>query len=160
MPEDSRRIFETQTLRISKTANVPLKYAFDWCTDFRSDDGQFSTSKPRFTVMPLRKNRVARIRSSGRSRKRPTFALELIRLRPPNAWHVDQIDETDLASVDYRLTRVGPRKTRITLSITERWMTPKHPARQDYLRSTSAYWDVLVAALDARYASGLPPRGR
>ncbi len=82
------------------------------------------------------------------------IAVDLVRLEPPNRWHVDQIDETDLATVDYRVTRLGPRRTRVDLEIVERWMTPNHPSHSAYQQSTAAYWDRLVAALEDSYLGG------
>jgi hypothetical protein len=159
MPESGRRVFSTQRIRFSKVVRAPLAYAYDWFTDYRDDDGKFSDSKPRFKVTRLARNRVLRVRFSGRSGRNPRIAVEIVRLRPPAAWHVDQIDETDLAAVDYRLRRLGPKTTRVELDIVERWMTPKYPAHAAYAASTSEYWDRLVSALEARYERGRPARG-
>lgn len=159
MPESGRRVFATQRIRFSKVVDAPLAYAYDWFTDYRNDDGKFSDSKPRFRVTRLARDRVLRVRLSGRDARNPGIAVEIVRLKPPAAWHVDQIDETDLAAVDYRLHRLGPKRTRVDLDIVERWMTPKFPVRANYAASTSAYWDRLVAALETRYRQGQPARG-
>ncbi|MCI4352589.1 MAG: hypothetical protein L3K14_04295 [Thermoplasmata archaeon] len=159
MPESSRRIFATQNIRFVKIAKVPLSYAYAWCTDFRSDDGKFSGSTARYRVLKAAPDRAVRIRTAKSAGKTPVIAIELVRLMPPDRWHVDQVDETDLAAVDYELTKLGPNKTRIELRITERWMTPRFPSRSDYLRTTSDYWDKLVGALETRHAQGRPPRG-
>jgi len=158
MPKSSDRIYQTQRLRISKVVEAPLKFVYQWCTDFRDDDGKLSTSKPRFKTLRPAPDRVLRIRLSNAKAGTPDIAVDLVRLMPPNAWHVDQIDETDLAAVDYRLSPHGPNKTRVTLDITERWMTPRHPDRREYLESTGHYWDRLVAAIEKRYRSGQPAR--
>jgi hypothetical protein len=158
MPANSRRIYATHEARLTKTIEAPLKYVYDWCTDYRTDDGKFSKSKPRFQVLRPSKDRVVRLRTSG-TRKSPVLALELIRLNPPNGWHVDQIDESDLETTDYRLTRVGPRRTRITLDIVERWTTAKHPTRSEWVEGSGRYWDRLVAALETRHRSGRPAKG-
>lgn len=159
MPERGLRVFATQRIRFSKVVQAPLAYAYDWFTDYRDDDGKFSESRPRFKVTQLSRDRVLRVRFSGRRKRSPRIAVELVRLKPPAAWHVDQIDETDLAAVDYRLRPLGPKRTRVDLDIVERWMTPKFPPRAEYARSTSAYWDRLVAALETRYRQGRPARG-
>lgn len=159
MPENSRQVYATHAARISKVISVPLRYAFEWCTDFRPDDGKFSRSKPRFRVLKLSEDRVVRVRTSPPKLKPLNVAVELVRLRPPYAWHVDQIDEADLDSVDYKLTRLGPKKTRLSLHLVERWMVPKYPSKAEWVRGTSLYWDRLVAALEERYRQGLPARG-
>jgi hypothetical protein len=159
MPEQSRRVYATYTVRFSKTVRAPVRYAYDWCTDFRNDDGKFSRSKPRFRVLRVGPDRVVRIRTPRVRARTPAIALELIRLNPPDAWHVDQIDEADLETTDYKVSRITPKQTRVTLVITERWMVPRHPARSEYRRAVTRYWDGLVAALEKRYQSGLPARG-
>jgi hypothetical protein len=159
MPESSRRVFASHHARITKTVDAPIKYVYAWCTDFRSDDGRLSGSKPRFKVIYVGSDRVVRIRMTNPGAKTPSVAVELVRLFPPDGWHVDQIDETDLDAVDYKLARLGPRKTRVSLSITERWMSPNHPSRTEWVRGTSKFWDNLVAALEQDYEKGMPAKG-
>ncbi|HEV2519340.1 MAG TPA: hypothetical protein VGX00_01795 [Thermoplasmata archaeon] len=159
MPEDSRRVYATHLARISKSIAVPLRYAYDWCTDFRTDDGKFSRSKPRFQMLHLSEDRIVRVRRSPPKVKPLKVAVELVRLHPPDAWHVDQIDEADLETVDYKLTRLGPKKTRLTLVLVERWMVPNFPPKADWVKGTKLYWDNLVAALEDRYRQGLPAQG-
>lgn len=159
MPETSRRVFATHTGRFSKTVAAPLRYVYDWCTDFRTDDGKFSKSKPRYRVLKLAPDRVVRVRYSNSRAKQFAMAVEVIRLRPPNSWHVDQIDEADIEAVDYKLSSLGPKKTRIVLDIVERWMVPKFPPKTAWMAGTSLYWDRLAGALEDHYQKGLPARG-
>jgi hypothetical protein len=159
MPPDSRRIVESYSFHISKTVDAPIKFVYTWCTDFRVDDGKLSKSKPRYKVIRVSPDRVVRIRISSQRVRAPAVALELVRLRPPNSWHVDQIDETDLAAANYKLTRLGPNRTRVTITGTERWMTRIHPDRSEYIEHVGSYWDTLVAALEARYRAGHSPKG-
>ena len=154
-----RRIFATHTGRFSKTVDAPLRYVYDWCTDFRSDDGRFSRSNPKSQVIRVSPRRLVRVRIARDGASDPAMAVELIRLSPPNAWHKDTIDERDLDTIDYKLTALGPTKTRISLVIVERWLVPKFPKKADWVRSSSHYWDELVAAIEARYRSGRPARG-
>ena len=159
MPEESRRVYATQTSRISKIVAAPIRYVYDWCTDFRSDDGRFSTARPKFRVIKLSPRRVVRVRITPAGAKGPVVAVELVRLRPPNAWHVDGIDEDDFGTVDYKLTKLGPEKTRVTLVIVERWMVPRYPKKDEWLPPSSRYWDHLVLAIEKQYHRGLPAKG-
>lgn len=159
MPEDSRKVYATQSVRISKPIEAPVRYAFDWLTDFRGSDGRFSRARPRFRMLRVAPDRIVRIRSSRTPSEHPAIAVELIRLRPPNAWHVDQIDEDDLETVEYRLTRRGPRSSKLTLEIVERWMTRKHPTRAEWTAGAARFWDVIVAELEKSYRAGRPARG-
>ena len=159
MPESGRRVFATHSGKFTKTVDAPLRYVYDWCTDFRSDDGKFSRSKTRVRVVRLSPEQLVRVRIANTGAKTPVVAVELVRLSPPNAWHKDTIDRIDLDSVDYKLTALGPKKTRVSVVIVERWMVPKFPRKAVWLQSSSRYWDELVLAIEARYRSGRPAEG-
>jgi hypothetical protein len=159
MPESSRRVFASHHAQVKKTVGAPIEYVYEWCTDFRGDDGKFSSSKPRHRVIHVRPDRVVRIIERVNPTGTPTVVVELVRLTPPDAWHKDQIGETDLDAVDYKLARLGPGRTRLTISLTERWMTQEHPTRSQWVRKANKYWDSLVAALEEDYRKGIPARG-
>lgn len=159
MLEKRQRIFATHTGTFTKTVDAPVRYVYDWCTDYRSDDGRLSKSKTRFRFVRVSPRRLVRVRFANTGAKDPKVAIELIRLVPPNAWHKDTIDEIDLDSIDYKLTALGPKKTRVKLVIVERWLVPKFPRKPVWLRSSSNYWDKLVLALEERYRSGRPAKG-
>jgi hypothetical protein len=157
MPESGRRVFATHHALITKTIEAPIKYVHEWCTDYRSDDGKFS--KTRHEVIHVGSDRVVRIIERITPIDSPRVAVELVRLIPPDAWHKDQIGVRDLDSMDYKLARLSSGRTRLTVSITERWMTRKHPTRSRWVRNASKYWDSLVAALEEDYRTGMPAKG-
>ena len=132
---------------------------YEWCTDFRSDDGIFSSSKTRHKVIHVGSDRVVRIIESVTPIDSPKVAVELVRLIPPDAWHKDQIGVTDLDAVDYKLARLSSGRTRVTLFLTERWMTRKHPTRSQWVRNANKHWDNLVVALEEDYRKGIPAKG-
>ena len=160
MPESSRRVFATHHAQVTKTIKAPIKYVYEWCTDFRSDDGKFSSSKPRYKVIHVGSDRVVRIIERVTPIESPTVVVELVRLIPPDAWHKDQIGVTDLDAADYKLARLGSGRTRVTVSLTERWMTRNHPTRSQWVRDANEYWDNLVAALEEDYRKGMPAKGQ
>ena len=159
MPESSRRVFASHHAQVTKTVKAPIEYVYEWCTDFRNDDGKFSSSKPSHKVIHMGSNRVVRIIERASPVQGHTVVVELVRLAPPDAWHKDQIGETDLDAVDYKLARLGPGRTQVTLSLTERWMTRKHPTRSQWVSKANKTWDNLVAALEEDYRKGMPAKG-
>ena len=159
MPEKSRKVYATHTGKFSKVVDAPLRYVYDWCTDFRSDDGKFSKSRPRVRVIRVSPRQLVRIGVVSNGEKDPPMVVELVRLSPPNAWHKNQIGGPDIDDIDYKLVALSPNRTRISLVIVERWMVPKFPKKADWVRSSSAYWDRLVQAIEARYRSGLSAKG-
>ena len=160
MPESGRRVFATHHAQVTKTIKAPIKYVYEWCTDFRSDDGKFSSSKRRSKVIHVGSDHVVRIFERVTPIESPTVVVELVRLTPPDAWHKDQIGVTDLDAVDYKLARLDSGRTRVTVSLTERWMTRKHPTRSQWVRNANRYWDTLVAALEEDYRKGMSAKGQ
>jgi hypothetical protein len=161
MPERGHRFYGTTTVRVSRVIQAPSRYVYDWCTDYRSDDGRLSNgrNRPSFRVIRISPRRLVRIRVSRRSGLDPALAVELIRLNPPRAWHMDQIDEADQQSVDYRVSPVGRGRTRFQLLSTERWVTPEFPAREALRAQIAATWAHFAAAIEADYRAGRPARG-
>jgi hypothetical protein len=159
MSENRRRIFATQTGRFSKIVDAPIRYVYDWCTDFGSDDAKLEGSSVRHRVVKVSPQRLVRVKFIRRGAKNPTMSVEVVRLSPPTAWHKDTIGEEELDSMDYKLTAMGPNKTRLSLVMVERWMIPKFPKTADWVRASSEYWDGLVRAIEERYRSGKPAKG-
>jgi hypothetical protein len=89
----------------------------------------------------------------------PAIAVDVVRLNPPADWHTDQIDETDRMALDYHLVRLGPRKTRLELYVTERWVTRDYPTPRELRQRVSRTWDGFRAVLEERYRSGASARG-
>jgi hypothetical protein len=161
MPERGHRIYGTTTVRVSLVIHAPSRYVYDWCTDYRSDDGRFSSRRPRprFRVIKITPRRVLRMRVSRGSGRDPAIAVDLVRLDPPHSWHLDQIDETDRQSLDYRVSAVGRARTRLQLLVTERWVTPEFPTREALRAQVARTWARFAAALEADYRAGRPARG-
>jgi hypothetical protein len=162
MPELGHRVYGTTTVRVSLVIHAPSRYVYDWCTDYRSDDGRFSSRRPRpsFRVIRISPRRVLRVRVAQRSGRNPVIAVDLVRLNPPHSWHLDQIDETDRQALDYRVSTVGRARTRLQLLVTERWVTPNFPTREALRAQVAGTWARFAAAIEADYRAGRPARGR
>jgi len=161
MPERGHRFYGTTTVRVSRVIQAPPRYVYDWCTDYRSDDGRFSKARPRpsFRVIRISPRRVVRIRVHRGSGRDPALTVERIRLTPSRSWHMDQFDETDQQSVDYRVRAVGRARTRFQLLSTERWLTPDFPTREALRAQIAGTWARFAAAIEADYRAGRPARG-
>jgi hypothetical protein len=162
MPERGHRFYGTTTVRISRVIQAPSRYVYEWCTDYRSDDGRFSKARPRpsFRVIRISPRRVVRIRVYRGSSRDPAVTVERIRLTPPRSWHLDQFDEADQQSVDYRVSAVGRARTRFQLLSTERWLTPDFPTREALRAQIVGTWARFAAAIEEDYRAGRPARGR
>ncbi|MGD0257632.1 MAG: hypothetical protein ABSB90_07115 [Thermoplasmata archaeon] len=162
MPELGHRVYGTTTVRLSLVIHAPSRYVYDWCTDYRSDDGRFSSRRPgpSFRVIKISPRRVLRIRVARGTGREPAIAVDLVRLNPPRSWHLDQIDEADRQSLDYRVSSVGRARTRLHLLVTERWVTPKFPTREALRAQVARTWARFATAIEADYRAGRPARGR
>jgi len=87
-------------------------------------------------------------------------AVDVVRLSPPNRWHLDQVDEGDLETVDYRVSSLGPHRSRVVVDIVERWMISNYPDLAEVRQRADAVWSRLVAALELDYRNGIPAKRR
>jgi hypothetical protein len=166
MPERGHRIYRTTTVRVSLVIHAPARYVYDWCTDYRSDDARFSSrrSRPSYRVIRISPRRVVRIRVYRGSGGDPAMfdhnylAVDVVRLNPPHSWHADNIDETDLASMDYRVSALDRARTRLHLLCTERWLTPDFMTREALRALIAKGWAQYAAALEADYRAVRPTR--
>jgi hypothetical protein len=168
VPERGHRIYGATTVRLSIVIHAPQRYVYDWCTDYRADDARFSSRRPRpsYRILRISPRRVVRVRVARGSGRDPAMfdhrrlAVDVVRLNPPNSWHLDQIDETDQQSLDYRVSAVGGGRTRLQLVSTERWLTADFPSREALREQIAKTWAKFAAALEADYRAGRPARGR
>jgi hypothetical protein len=159
MPERGHRLYGTTRVRLSLEICAPSRYVYDWCTDYRTSDSRLfltARARPTFRVIRVSPRRVVRIRVARGHGRDPAIAVDLVRLNPPRSWHTDQIDETDRMSLDYRVAAVGRARTRLHLLVTERWVTPDHPTKEELRAQVAATWARFGAACEVHYRAGRP----
>ena len=79
--------------------------------------------------------------------------VNIVTLRPPNAWHLDFAGQEDDEIGEYKLTRIGARKTRLTMTFKIKYKIANAPTKEEDTKSTSQFWDKYVAAVEKDYAS-------
>ena len=142
---------ESHTMRVSKIIDVPLRFVYDWCTDFREDDRKMIGSKRKRIILQNTKRRVVYsyiYRRGGKIRS----AVNIVTLQPPKAWHLDSPGQDCDEIADYRLSSLGPKKTRLDMTFKERYKIRGAPTKEEDTRSLSEAWDKYVAALEREYA--------
>ena len=161
MPHGSRRVYATQRIRVIKVVKAPADYVYEWCTDHRSDDWKVARlgTHPRFRVIKISAHRVVRIRLTDQGGSDPDIAVDLVRLQPPDRWHTDQIDEEELETVEYRVTPISPRSSRLEVRVIDRWMTPRFLSPAETRKRVSGGWDRYVGLIESRYRTGRGARG-
>jgi hypothetical protein len=139
------------TLHVSKIINAPIRFVYDWCTDYRESDPKITGSKAKRKILLRTHNRViytSTYRSGGRSRN----AVNVVTLYPRKAWHLDFIGDEDDETGDYVLTRLGAQKTKLDMAFEEHYKTRRAPTKAQDLRQIHQIWNTYVAALQKDYA--------
>ena len=146
------RYSKRHTYRVTKTINAPLKFVYDWCTDYREDDNQLTGSKVQFKILQKTNRRVIYLRTSRRNRI-AMISVKIVTLRPPKSWHLDQVGEDEDVTGIYELTRSGSGRTRLDMTFTEKYKISDAPTKEEDKKSTDEMWDKYVAALEKDYTS-------
>jgi hypothetical protein len=141
----------SRTIHVSKIIKAPVRFVYDWCTDFREDDSKISGSKTRRIVLQKTKRRSVYISAfiwAGRSR----YGVNIVTLRQPNGWHLEYVGEEADEIGDYRLTKLGRGRTRLDMAFKEEYKIRGAPTRKEMMKHTNEIWDRYVAALERDYA--------
>ena len=144
---------ETHTYHVSKVIKAPLKFVYDWCTDFREDDNQITGSKTQRKILQKTKRRAIYISTYERE-GRVMSGVNIVTLRPPTAWNLDYVGEEEDEIGRYKLTRLGPSKTRLDMTFTEKYKINDAPTKEEDKSVTDQTWDKYVARLEMDYSSG------
>ncbi len=134
-------------VHVSKVIKAPLKFVYNWCTDFREDDNKITGSKAKRIIVQKTKERVIYI-STYKFRGKTFSGVNIVTLRPPNAWHLDFAGQEDDEIGEYKLTRIGPRKTRLTMTFKGKYKIGKAPTKEENTKSVNQFWDKYIAALE------------
>jgi hypothetical protein len=141
-------------IKVSKTVNAPLRYVYDWCTDYRDTDPQITGSKSQRRVLHKTKKSAIYVQIYEGVDGKEKVAVDIVSLKPSTSWHLDYFGEEDDETGEYRLRKLGEDKTRLDMVFKEKWKNiAKIPSIKEQIRSTNEVWDKYVAALEKEYRS-------
>ena len=138
---------------ISLTLDAPLKYAYEWCTDFRNEDPFIPGGAYPRHILRRRKDGFVWIQHYKRDGIEKE-GVRIVTLRPPNAWHYESIGEEKESIIDYRLSPLGKKRTKLNISVGATYKTIEPEDRPLLEKNMSAEWEKYKAALEADYSSG------
>ena len=141
----------SSTIHVSKKIKAPVKFVYNWCTDFREDDSKISGSKTKRIIMQKTKQRVVYV-SAFRWGRKSMYGVNIVTLHPPNRWRLDYAGEEADEVGDYRLTSLGRGRTRLDMTFKEKYKVRGAPTRKEDMKDTNEIWDRYVAALERDYA--------
>jgi len=140
-----------QIIRVSKTINAPLRFAFNWCTDFREDDPQLTGSKSRRITLEKTKKRVVYAEVYTGDDGNQKVGVNIVTLKSPTSWNLEFFGEEDNEIGDYKLSSLGKNKTKLNMVFKETWKTETIPTVEERAESTNKVWDQYVAALEKEF---------
>ena len=144
-----------RTTVLTKTVNAPLKFVFNWCTDYQESDPTITGSKRRRVILD-------------RSKKRDVFAALLdeadgkthvsvydVKLRPPDSWHYDILDPDIIGTGEYKLKRLSSSTTQLRIVFKNRYKNlAKKESSEAYISRLNGLWDKYIATLEKDYSVG------
>ncbi len=141
-------------VRVSKTIEAPQKFVFDWCTDFREDDPKITGSLGKRKILEKTRKKAIYVSTYKGSDGASKTNVNIVTLKPPTSWHLDQFGEEDNEVGEYKLTKVGKNKTRLDMVFKETWKDiAEIPSIEEQISGVNRFWDIYVAALEKEYQS-------
>ena len=144
------KITRTNVISVSKVINAPLPFVYNWCTDYRPDDGKLTGSKARRVVLSKTRHQAIYLETFRRNGK-PMSAVNIVSLKAPTRWHLDYLGQDADETGEYKLTRRGPKKTELEMRFRVKYKTSGAPTMSEDIRQTNLVWDKYIEALEKEY---------
>jgi hypothetical protein len=135
--------------RASKIINAPIKYAFDWATDFREDDDLIFGGKDRRVILLKTKTKSVYAQS------KPKISVGVVALHPKDySWHLDYYSQEDTETGEYKLSKVGKNKTRLDMVFNNKRKHGKELSKKEFENEAKFLWENYAEALEKDFNSG------
>jgi hypothetical protein len=139
-----------ETYNVSKTFDAPLQFVFDWCTDFREDDGKMVGAEAKRHFLERTDERVVWV-SKHEEGGKTIEGLRAVWLDPPDSWHLDASGDTRELG-DYQLTSLGENKTRLDMIFQLSYDDPKDVrVKKEWEKEVNEEWDIYGKYLEEDY---------
>lgn len=137
--------------RVTVEFNVPLEFAFRWCTDYTPQDAALEGEKYERKVIERSARRVV-LEDLDETDSGWVWAHDVVTLRPPNRWHMESLGSHRNAIGDYVLTKLPNGRTRFELRW---WRKPtslgRKISRAERERETRKAWKQFAKAMEKDY---------
>src|SRR5213594_3939904 len=140
------------TYRIRVSFRVPLAFAFKWCTDFSSDDGNLEGESYRRKIVQKTSRRVV-FEDLEETKEGWMWSRDVVTLRPPDRWHMDGVGNHRDVTADYVLSPLPDGRTRFDLRWSRRSKVPETKRLTKVEREASAMraWKHFAVAMERDY---------
>ena len=99
--------------------DVPLSFAYRWCTDFQPDDSALAGEHFDRRILRRSRNEVL-FEDLWWERDGWFWRRNRVALHPPDSWHVDSVGNFRDSTLDYHLTELPGGQTRFDLRLRRR----------------------------------------
>lgn len=138
--------------RIRAELDAPLPFVLRWCTDYRPDDARRAGERYARRILVRQRRRIV-FEDLWWEADGWRWRRYDVRIRPPDRWRADTVGNVRDGRIDYRLARIGPERTRLTLSMRRRpgVRSRRQPSRRELEGELTQLWANLGRALAAEY---------
>lgn len=136
---------------VTVTFDVPLKYAFEWCTDYTPQDAALEGESYERKILDRKPRRVV-FEDLEEGESGWVWSRDIVTLRPPNRWHAEGFGSHRTMTADYVLTELPDGRTKFELRW---WRTPtalgKRIPRAQREKESTAAWEKFARAMEKDY---------
>ncbi len=138
--------------QVRLTFRAPLPYVFRWCTNYTTDDGQYSGEGYRRRILS-RSDRKVVFEDLFDAKQGWIWIHRTVRLLPPDRWHADSVGSDRILSVDYQLSSLPGDRTRLTIDARRRpyGIGTANPPKTEWQRNVAGSWKRFRRLLEREY---------
>ena len=143
-----------QVTRVEKRIKAPLKFAYDWCTDYREDDHEITGSIRRKVILEKTAKKAVYIYLWDDETGKQQMSANVVSLKHPGSWHLDSFGKEQTYTGDYKLIRINKDETRLVIVFKHKWKEGQRiqsVAEQE--ERLAKMWDKYVAALESDHGN-------
>ncbi|MGI0091118.1 MAG: hypothetical protein ACREBS_05370 [Nitrososphaerales archaeon] len=143
-----------QTMRLNVEINAPLKFVFEWSTDFAEDDPKLIGSVRQRHILAKSSKRVIFAQTWNDDGGRLRVTANIVTLKPPDSWHLEMYESERSETADYKLERLTKESTLLQLTFKNKWKNPEKAETADsQTRRIKEIWAKYSDALQNDYNS-------
>jgi hypothetical protein len=138
--------------RVTKTINAPIKYVFDWCTDYSETDPQLTGSSRQRIIIDKDKKRAVYVSLSNEDGQ-THVSVYVVKLKPSRSWHLDMYNPSRNEIAEYTLKALSRDKTQLKIVFENSWKKlDEAESDEEQGRRLNKIWDMYVSALETDYS--------
>jgi hypothetical protein len=138
---------------LTKEIDAPMRYVYDWCTDYSESDPQLTGSTRKRVIIDKTKKQAVYVSLSDDPAGKAPVSVYFVKLRPHNSWHLDMYNADRNETAEYNLKSISKDQTLLKIVFKNTW---KHPERAetDQVQEVrlNQIWDKYIKALEQEYS--------